>query len=97
MAGWAQEYRIRDGGDIHNARLALIDLDGWRLVEGMTVAGDVGLNPRDDLHVGCQAMVNDLLASRLKRGLVVLVAQLDEHVAGGMQPAGYGFGVAFQD
>ncbi len=82
MAGWAQEYCIRDCGDIHNARLGVIGLDGWRLVEGVTVAGDVGLNPRDDLHVGCQAMVNDLLAGRLKRGLVVLVAQLDEHVAG---------------
>ena len=51
MAGWAQEYCIRDCGDIHNARLGVIGLDGWRLVEGVTVAGDVGLNPRDDLHV----------------------------------------------
>ncbi|MFR9831999.1 hypothetical protein ACL1G3_13675, partial [Corynebacterium striatum] len=74
-----------------------IDLDCWRLVKGVTVAGDVGLNPCDDLHVGCQVMVDDLLAGRLKRGLVVLVSQLDEYVAGGMQSAGYGFGVAVQD
>ncbi|EFG80249.1 hypothetical protein HMPREF0281_02341 [Corynebacterium ammoniagenes DSM 20306] len=63
----------------------------------MVVAGNVGLDACDDLHIWCQIMVQDLLTGGFQAGLIVLVAEFDQYIACAMQPTRDSLGIASQD
>ena len=49
-------------------------------------AGNIGLDARDNLHIRCEVMIQNLLTGRFQAGLIVLVAKFDQYIARSMQP-----------